>query len=301
MVGGSSVSVILAPEGKGAAGARPLKEQLLSQGFVADLTALRRAAAARAAGSFPSADEVVPRVSRGALILGGGGGMPAGIVRRFIDLAGGPGSLIAVIPTAMDDPVPGRPGEETMLRRQGARNLVVLHGRSPGDLRAKRFAAVLQEARGIWFCGGRQWRLVDAYGDTEVERLFHGVLRRGGVIGGSSAGASIQASYMVRGNPLGNREIMAEGYERGFGFLPGAAVDQHFSQRGRLADMEALVARFPQLLGIGLDESTAIVVSGSAAEVLGIHKAHFYARGRRSSLAAGAYYDLKRRVVMPVR
>ena len=121
------------------------------------------------------------------------------------------------------------------------------------------------------------------------------------MIGGSSAGASIQASYMVRGNPLGNREIMAEGYERGFGFLPGAAVDQHFSQRGRLADMEALVARFPQLLGIGLDESTAIVVSGSAAEVLGIHKAHFYARGRRSSLAAGAYYDLKRRVVMPVR
>ena len=301
VVGGSSVSVILAPEGKGAAGARPLKEQLLSQGFVADLTALRRAAAARAAGSFPSADEVVPRVSPGALILGGGGGMPAGIVRRFIDLAGGPGSLIAVIPTAMDDPVPGRPGEETMLRRQGARNLVVLHGRSPGDLRANRFAAVLQEARGVWFCGGRQWRLVDAYGDTEVERLFHGVLRRGGVIGGSSAGASIQASYMVRGNPLGNREIMAEGYERGFGFLPGAAVDQHFSQRGRLADMEALVARFPQLLGIGLDESTAIVVSGSAAEVLGIHKAHFYARGRRSSLAAGAYYDLKRRVVMPVR
>ena len=301
VVGVSSVSVILAPEGKGADRSRPLKEQLLSQGFVADLTALRRAAAARAAGRFPPADEVVPRVPHGALVLGGGGGMPNGIVRRFIELAGGPGSLIAVIPTAMADPVPRNPGEEAMLKRQGARNLVVLHGRSLEDIRAKRFTVVLQKARGVWFCGGRQWRFVDAYGGTEIEKLFHQVLERGGVIGGSSAGASIQASYMVRGNPLGNREVMAEGYEKGFGFLPGAAVDQHFSQRGRLADMEALVAHFPQLLGIGLDEGTAIVVRGSAAEVLGTHKAHFYARGKRNSLAAGSFYDLKRRVVMPLR
>ena len=61
------------------------------------------------------------------------------------------------------------------------------------------------------------------------------------------------------------------------------------------------MARFPQLLGIGLDESTAIVVRGSAAEVLGLHKAHFYARGKRDSLAAGAFYDLKRRTLLQVR
>lgn len=301
VVGSSTVSVLLAPEGKGGPGLRPLKEQQLRQGSVADLTALRRSAAARAAGRYPPPGEVAPTVPRGALVLGGGGGMPAEIVQRFIKLAGGPGELIAIIPTAMADPVPRNPGEERMLRSQGASNLVVLHGRTLADLEAGRFNAVLTKARGVWFCGGRQWRLVDAYADTKVERLFHGVLARGGVIGGSSAGASIQSSYMVRGNPLGNRDAMAEGYEEGFGFLPGAAVDQHFSQRDRLRDMEGLVASFPQLLGIGLDEATAIVVTGSIAEVLGKHKAHFYAREKRSRLGAGSYYHLTRRQELPVR
>ncbi len=301
VLGKGAVSVFLGPAGSGDARGRPLKQQLLRKGQVADLTALRRAASVRAGERFPPASQELSSVPAGALVLGGGGGMPAGILRRFIELAGGPESLIAIIPGAMEDPIPEPPGEERMLRRQGARNLVVLHSRRPGEKELKYFAGVLKKAGGVWFCGGRQWRLVDAYGGTEIERLFHDVLRRGGGVGGSSAGASIQASYMARGNPLGNRDIMAEGYEQGFGFLPGAAVDQHFSQRGRLADMEALVARFPQLLGIGLDESTAIVVRGSVAEVLGLHKAHFYAGDKRARLGAKSFYDLKRRAVLPVR
>ena len=68
------------------------------------------------------------------------------------------------------------------------------------------------------------------------------------------------ADYMVRGNPLGNQNIMAEGYEHGFGFLKGVAIDQHFLKRKRTADMSALMDRYPQLLGIGIDESTAVVV-----------------------------------------
>jgi hypothetical protein len=89
----------------------------------------------------------------------------------------------------------------------------------------------LKEARGVWFNGGRQWRFVDAYMGTQAEELFQGVLRRGGVIGGSSAGASIQSQYMPRGSPLGNEDMLADGYERGLGFLPGTAIDQHFTQR----------------------------------------------------------------------
>ena len=95
-------------------------------------------------------------------------------------------------------------------------------------------------------------------------------------MGGSSAGASIQSEYMVRGNPLGNTDMMADGYERGLNFLPGAAVDRHFTQRGRIKDLEEVMKRFPQLFGIGIDETTAILVEGTQAEVMGANVVSFY-------------------------
>jgi cyanophycinase len=132
------------------------------------------------------------------------------------------------------------------------------------------------------------------------------VLRRGGVIGGSSAGATIQGDYLCRGSPLNNTEMSCEGYERGLGFLPGVAIDQHFSQRKRFADMTDLMKTFPQLLGIGLDEATAIVVKGHEAEVMGKGKAHFFDAGRKveagqpdyEAAAVGERYDLKARKVL---
>src|SRR6185503_20085131 len=111
---------------------------------------------------------------------------------------------------------------------------------------------------------------------TKLPALFRDVLARGGVIGGSSAGATIQGDYLIRGAPAGPNIMMCEGYERALGFLPGVAIDQHFSARNRFKDMSAFMARYPQFLGIGLDESTAIVVHGSTAEVLGKGKVHFY-------------------------
>ena len=98
---------------------------------------------------------------------------------------------------------------------------------------------------------------------------------------------------------------MAAGYERGFAFLPGTAIDQHFSQRKRFADMTTVVAAHPQMLGIGLDESTAIIVRGHVAEVIGKHKVHFYDRSKpvvegepdHTSVEAGQSYDLKARRV----
>src|SRR5262249_9471694 len=128
----------------------------------------------------------------------------------------------------------------------------------------------------------------------------HDVLRRGGVIGGSSAGASIQGMYMCRGNPLGNLDIMAEGYERGFGFLPGSAIDQHFFRRNRVQDMRELVATFPHLVGLGIDEGTAVFVHGPMMEVVGASKVAVFDPRRRKEagekgyeeLTAGMRYDL---------
>jgi cyanophycinase len=179
----------------------------------------------------------------------------------------------------------------------------VLYGRTPEEIGTPEQEAMLREATGVWFGGGRQWRFVDAYEGTGVVELFRDVLRRGGVIGGSSAGATIQGEYLVRGNPLGNTDMMAEGYERGFAFLPGVAIDQHFAQRDRFGDLAAVVERFPQVLGIGIDEGTALVVRGSIGEVTGQGSVHVFDRNRPhapgggdfETIGPGGRFDLARR------
>ena len=185
------------------------------------------------------------------------------------------------------------------LERAGCKHVVTLSATTLAEVSAPEFLATLKEARGVWFGGGRQWRFVDAYADTPALEAFRDVLRRGGVIGGSSAGATIQGEYLVRGSPQGNAEMMAEGYERGFGFLPGTAIDQHFTQRKRQADLLSVMSAYPQLLGIGLDEATAIIVTGSQAEVMGKHRAHFYnariPEPECVSLESGQRYDLTER------
>jgi cyanophycinase len=260
---GASYAVVCLPRGD----SRPVKLDVLGSGDRRDLVALSRAALerARATISRPSA----PVVSHRKLIIGGGTNLGPETYRRFIDLAGGPHAKIVLIATAVEPPVPPDLLDVERLRDAGALNLQVLDARTPAAASDKEFLASLEKAGGIWFTGGRQWRLVDAYLDTPAEEVFHAVLQRGGVIGGSSAGASIQASYLVRGSPLGNEEMMAEGYERGFGFLPGTAIDQHFSQRDRRSDLQEVINAHPELLGIGIDERTAIVVSGSVMEVIG--------------------------------
>jgi cyanophycinase len=195
------------------------------------------------------------------------------------------------------------PVEARQLRRNGAKNVQILHTRDRAEADRPEFASPLDKAGGVWFTGGRQWHYLDSYENTATERAFHAVLARGGVIGGSSAGASIQSEYMPRGDPLGNRNIIAEGYEHGFGFLPGAAVDQHFFARKRPPDMTELMAAYPQLLGIGIDESTVLVVHGTIMEVVGKSKVAVYDRRKPipatgpdyETVPAGARYDLAAR------
>lgn len=104
---------------------------------------------------------------------------------------------------------------------------------------------------------------------TGTEKELHAVLARGGVIGGSSAGATIQGSYLVRGAPEGNQIMMAEGHEAGFGFIRNCAIDQHVIARKRHFDLYLVMQRFPQMLGFGIDEATALVVQGDTARVIG--------------------------------
>ncbi|MDE0649242.1 MAG: cyanophycinase, partial [Gammaproteobacteria bacterium] len=125
-----------------------------------------------------------------------------------------------------------------------------------------------REAGGVWFPGGRQWRIADSCLDTRTEEELRRLAERGGVIGGSSAGASIQGSYLIRGDTQTNTIMMGD-HEEGFGFLRNVGIDQHLLRRNRQFDMLEVMEAMPDLLGIGIDENTAIVVQGDEFEVIG--------------------------------
>jgi len=225
----------------------------------------------------------------GALVIAGGGSLGQEVMGRFFELAGGPEASIVLIPTAdAADSFDANYKGLKVLKAAGARNVTILHTRDRAGADSETFVTPLRQARGVWISGGRQWRLADAYLGTLTEKELHALLARGGVIGGTSAGASIQASYLVRGAPEGNRIMMAKGHERGFGFLPDSAIDQHVLARKREGDLAAVIQTHPDLLGIGLDERTAIIVQGDRFEVVG--KSQVVVYGARSAPANGKPY-----------
>ena len=209
----------------------------------------------------------------------GGGALGSDVYGRFIQLAGGPDSLIVVIPTAGGAPAYTQQDPSAVpFRAEGAKNVVVLHTTDRAVANSDSFIAPLKRAGGVWFPGGRHNRLVDSYAGTKAESLIHDVLARGGIVGGSSAGASIQGDFLVRGAPSNDNGIMAHpGYLKGFAFLRGVAIDQHVVARRRLPDLaDSIIPRWPKLLGISEDEGTAWLVQGDNAEIIGRSKAFVY-------------------------
>ena len=204
------------------------------------------------------AQEIGP--AHGSLVVVGGALKDVSILERFLQLAGGADVPIVVIPTAgeADDYDQYWSGLDAF-REAGATNLTVLHTRDRAVADTQTFAQPIREARGVWFGGGRQWRLADSYLDTRVHEELWALLRRGGVIGGSSAGATIQGAYLARGDTKTNTVMMGD-HEEGLGFLRDVAIDQHLLKRNRQFDLIEIIEAHPNLLGIGLDENTAIVV-----------------------------------------
>lgn len=243
----------------------------------------------------------------GSLVIVGGGLKDGAILQRFIDLAGGPDAPIVVIPTAGEEEVFDArywPGLK-QLREAGARKLIVLHTRDRKLSDSDAFVEPIRSARGVWFTGGRQWRLADAYLNTRTHRELQELLGRGGVVGGTSAGATILGSFLVRGDTSGNTILVGD-HQEGFGLLRNVAIDQHLLARNRQFDLIEVVEKHPHLLGIGLDEDTALVVMGDVAEVVGRSYVAIYdstkvtARdGRFYVLGPGDRFDLKKREATP--
>ena len=261
---------------------------------------------------------------RGTLLIAGGGGKQgAAIFRKFVELAGGNTARIVIVPTAISsDPNYDyqNPGVAKFARdRLKLKHVTVLHTHDRREADTREFVRPLKTANGVWFSGGRQWRFADSYLGTRSEKEFHRVLKRGGVIGGSSAGASIQADFLVRGDSRTNR-IMIGDHQRGLGFIENCAIDQHVIKRGRqmglvkvLTDPDGkMLRRFDRedLLGIGIDEDTAIIVRKNTFEVFGKPDAAVLIYDPRKwtaqtadakkyiTLKLGARYDMKKRRVL---
>lgn len=155
------------------------------------------------------------------------------------------------------------------------KNRTVLHTRKRKRANQESFVRPLRTADAVWFTGGRQWRLVEAYAGTRTLEAFHDVLRRGGVIGGTSTGASIQGSFLVRGDPK-SKTIVVGKYTEGFGVLPNSAIDQHLRARNREDDLVSVIKEHLTLLGIGIDEGTAAIVQGDTLRVVGEGRVAIY-------------------------
>ncbi len=123
---------------------------------------------------------------------------------------------------------------------------------------------LLRQATGVWLCGGSQGRLYDIYGETQAHAAIKQVVARGGVVGGTSAGAAIMSETMIREGSSHEAVI-----DRGFGLTKYAVVDQHFYQRGRQERLFGVLAQHPRLLGIGIDEDTAVIVRRNQLRAIG--------------------------------
>ena len=270
-------------------------------------------AALLAGGALAQEPEYGP--AKGTLVIqGGGSDVGTGIFETFINKAGGLGANIVVVPTAGGNRNPDGKikvyQEEQVVaawKRRGVMNVHMLHTADPKVADTEEFAKILRDANGVWFDGGRQWNIVDSYANTLTLKEFHKVLERGGVIGGSSAGATIQGDYLVRGAIAGSEIVMTPEpeHEHGFAFLRKVAIDQHINTRNRWDDIIPVIKKYPDMLGIGLSEGTAIVVTGDRFQVIGKWKVavhdnkHLYQPWEKPYyvLSIGDVYNMKTRTI----
>ena len=213
----------------------------------------------------------------GSLLISGSGkneGMTDEMWKVFFDLAGGQSAKLVVIPTAFDENSINYDPEFKIIERKfkslGFNDIQFIHTRDTVIANSDEFVKPLKTATAVWLTGGRQWRTADAYLNTKTHKELIEVLNRNGIIGGTSAGASIQGSYLARGGRdlNGNYSIISNP-EVGFGFVTNIAFDQHHLYRNRHYDMFDLLKIRPELLGVGIDEFTAIIVQGNEFEVIG--------------------------------
>lgn len=252
-----------------------------------------------AAGASPASHPICAWPARGSLVLVGGGANRPAFMDRFMLLAGAAQARIVVIPTALDDKTltPSRLQQITHLRGMNGITATVLHTRDRNVANSAAFVQPLRDATGVWILGGDELLLAQAYVGTRTQTEIAAVLSRGGVVGGTSAGALIYASVMVRAKAS---PLTILGTRPAFDLLPNSYVMPHWSQRKlNSALLAEEVAAYPSRMSIGIDEATAAIIQGSTLEVagdghVGIYDGTDHNGSPYALLSSGQTYDLSK-------
>lgn len=222
---------------------------------------------------------------QGALLLCGGGDLPSSILDFFHQRGEADSGRLVLIPSAS---VTSDSGDYSRWRSFWSRypwaEVEVVHAQSRDEAENLQFAESLRRATAVWISGGDQTRLADRYLGTMVEEEIKNLLRRGGIVGGTSAGSAIATRVMISGG----RDTAQ--LRDGLGLLRHAIVDQHFSQRSRMRRLATAIERHPDRLGIGIDEGTGLLIEPRGAKVMGMGTVHLvrYPDRHRTASEKGA-------------
>ena len=206
---------------------------------------------------------------KGFLVIIGGGEIPNSILQKILDLSSQPSPRFVILPMASETPLETASVQKQRFEQLGASNVDIVN-LMENNKDSEENLNKLHHATGIFFCGGDQRKLTSALLGTKLLREIRNIYERGGVVAGTSAGAAVMSKLMLTGEsrvPLDPASpfylIQSKNVQtsEGFGFLDNIIIDQHFSRRGRHNRLLSLVLEHPQLLGIGIDEETAIIVS----------------------------------------
>jgi cyanophycinase len=186
----------------------------------------------------------------------------ASLLRQFVKLAGGRRSRLVLVPTASSFQDEVVDSYTEAFTRLGAPGVSVVNPATRAEAHDPDLMALVDDATGVFISGGSQLRLSQLLPGTPLGEALHRAHDRGAVIGGTSAGASIMSDFMIS---MGDEGIMprqrASQISAGLGLVRGVVVDQHFDQRSRYGRLMSVIAPSPHLLGIGIDEDTAMVVT----------------------------------------
>jgi cyanophycinase len=252
-------------------------------------------------------------LAAGTLLLVGGGPAQDDLNAEFVRLAGGAKARVVVVPTAGIDP--GQDANalgdaDAWAHSLGVPRVTVLHTTSRKEADSEAFVRPLRDATGVWLSGGEAGRILVSYLGTRTERELLALLARGGVIGGTSAGALVWGSEVMTFRAPGDASPFMMGdsnalrlddpHSVAFGALRQMVVAPHFTEFRMQPSLTKTITARPQLLGLGIDEATAFEVHGSVGAVLGRGHVTIVVGGAPAplALAAGARYDLVRRAAL---